>query len=156
MVMRENSRSYTQGRKKARHNSHQHQTSLPLNCKQEGHKKHILSCKTSFEVQPSKAQGKISRLNIALANLQPLDWISTDIFEKVISNGKRFYFLVKVDRASGFLSAYKLKSKKIKHVIEVLHNFSEAYCGPPYIITSEGGHHPNKIILLQISASALV
>ena len=67
-----------------------------------------------------------------------MDWISTDLAEKVLSNGKQVHFLLIVDRASGFLKVYKLRGTKTKHVIECLQDFNEIYCGPPYWLTSDG------------------
>ena len=58
------------------------------------------------KLQPSKAHGRSSGLSTSLINIQPMDWISTDICEKVLSYGKKYTFLVIVDRPSGFISAY--------------------------------------------------
>ena len=68
-----------------------------------------------------------------------MDWISTDLAEKVLSNGKKVHFLSIVDRASGFIKVYQLKGTKTRHVVECLQNFNEIYCGPPYWLTSDGG-----------------
>ena len=54
-----------------------------------------------------------------------MDWISTDLAEKVLSNGKKVYFLLIVDRASGFIKVYQLRGTKTKHVIECLQDFNE-------------------------------
>ena len=54
-----------------------------------------------------KAHTSTSGLAILLVNFKPMDSISTDIAEKVLSNGKKVHFLVIVDRSSGFISAYK-------------------------------------------------
>ena len=100
---------------------------------------HVQSCTRCLEIKPSKSQARASGLTISLRNLQPMDWISTDLAEKVLSNGKKVHFLLIVDRASGFLKVYQLRGTKTKHVIECLQNFNEIYCGPPYWITSVGG-----------------
>ena len=44
-----------------------------------------------------------------------------------------------VVRASGFVKVYQLRGTKTKHVISCLQEFVEAYCSPPYWITSNGG-----------------
>ena len=36
-----------------------------------------------------------------------------------------YYFMCIVDRASGFVSAYRLKVTKTKHIVDVLQNFYE-------------------------------
>ena len=93
---------------------------------------HVESCARCLELKPSKSQARASELTIPLLNLQPMDWISTDLAEKVLSNGKKIHFLIIVDRASGFLKVYQLRGTKTRHVIECLQNFIEIYCGPPY------------------------
>ena len=65
-------------------------------------------------------------------NLNPMDWLSTDLAQKVLRNGKKVNFLVIVDRASGFVRVYQLRGTKTKHIIQCLQEFGEAYCGPPY------------------------
>ena len=100
---------------------------------------HVQSCTRCLEIKPSKSQARASGLTISLRNLQPMDWISTDLAEKVLSNGKKIHFLLIVDRASGFVKVYKLRGTKTKHVIECLQDFNEIYCGPPYWLTSDGG-----------------
>merc|ERR1711867_356484 len=92
-----------------------------------------------LEIKPSKSQARASGLAISLRNLQPMDWISTDLAEKILSNGKKVHFLLIVDRASGFIKVYQLRGTKTKHVIECLEDFNEIYCGPPYWLTSDGG-----------------
>ena len=100
---------------------------------------HVQSCTRCLEIKPSKSQARASGLTISLRNLQPMDWISTDLAEKVLSNGKKVHFLLIVDRASGFIKVYQLRGTKTKHVIECLQDFNEIYCGPPYWLTSDGG-----------------
>ena len=68
-----------------------------------------------------------------------MDWISTDLAQKVLMNGKKVNFLVIVDRASRIFRVYQLRGTKTKHVVGCLQDFNEAYCGPPYWITSDGG-----------------
>ena len=65
-----------------------------------------------------------------------MDWLSADLAQKVLRNGKKVNFLVIVDRASGFVRVYQLRGTKTKHIIECLQKFVEAYCGPLYWITS--------------------
>ena len=74
-----------------------------------------------------------------MEKLNPMDWLSTDLAQKVLCNGKKVNFLVIVDRASGFVGVYQLRGTKTKHIIECLQEFVEAYYGPPYKITSNGG-----------------
>ena len=102
-------------------------------------KSHIYECKLSLELQPSKSQARASGLNIPVEKLNPMDWLSTDLAQKVLHNGKKVNFLVIVDRASGFVRVYQLSGTKTKHIIQCLQDFVEAYCGPPYWITSDGG-----------------
>ena len=97
------------------------------------------ACSCCLELQPSKPQAGASRLNIPMKNHNPMDWLSTDLTHKVLHNGKKVNFLVIVDRASGFVRVYQLRGTKTKHIIECLQEFVEAYCGPPYWITSDGG-----------------
>ena len=73
-----------------------------------------------------------------MVNLQPMDKISTDLAEKVLSNGKKVHFLVIVDRASRFIKVYPPKGTKTRYIVECLQNFNENYCGPPYLITCDG------------------
>ena len=68
-----------------------------------------------------------------------MDWLSTYLAKKVLSNGKKVNFLKIVDRASGFVRVYQLRGTKTKHVISCLQDFVGVYFGPPYIITSDGG-----------------
>ena len=77
-----------------------------------------------------------------------MDWLSTDICQKKLSNGKKANFLIIVDRASGFIRAYLLKGTKTRHVIEALQDYIDVYVGPPYWLTSDGG--PNlQLLMLQ-------
>ena len=80
---------------------------------------------------PSKSQARASGLNIPLQGLNPMDWLSTDLAEKKLSNGKKVHFLIIVDRASGFIRAYQLKGTKTRNVIEALQDFNDSYIGPP-------------------------
>ena len=102
-------------------------------------KAHVDACKWCLELQPSKPQACASGLNILVENLNPMDWLSTDLAQKVLRNGKKVNFLVIVDRASGFVRVYQLSGTNTKHIFECLQEFVEAYCGPPYWITSDGG-----------------
>ena len=85
-----------------------------------------------FGTATSKPQAHASGLKILMENLNPMDWLSTDLAQKVLSNGKKIIFLVIVDRASGFLKVYQLRGTRLKQVILCLQEFVEAYCGPPY------------------------
>ena len=89
----------------------------------------VKTCARCLEIQPSKSQACASSLTMPVKNLQPMDWISTDLAQKVLSNGKNVNFLVIVDRASGFVRVYQLRGTKTKHVIKCLQEFVEA----PYI-----------------------
>ena len=68
-----------------------------------------------------------------------MDCISTNLAQKVLKNGKKVTFLVIVDHASRFVKVYQLRGTKTKHIVWLLPNFNEVYCGPTYWITSEGG-----------------
>ena len=78
---------------------------------------------TAFQVT-----GKGLWSDYTIMNLQPMEWISTDLAEKVLSNGKKVHFLVIVDRVSGFVKVYQLRSTKTKHIVECLQNFNKIYC----------------------------
>ena len=58
---------------------------------------HVQSCARCLEIKPSKSQARASGLTIPLKNLQPMDWISTDLAEKVLTYGKKVHFLVIVE-----------------------------------------------------------
>ena len=83
-------------------------------------KAHIDNCKLCAELMPSKSQARSSGLSISLKNLKPMDWLSTDLAQKTLSNGKKINFLIIVDRSSGFIRVYKLKGTKTRNVIEAL------------------------------------
>merc|ERR1711867_298258 len=100
---------------------------------------HVESCKKCAELMPSKPQARASGLTIPLHGLNPMDWLSTDICQKKLSNVKKANFLIIVDRASGFIRAYLLKGTKTPHVIEALQDYINVYVGPPYWLTSDGG-----------------
>merc|ERR1711895_181681 len=102
-------------------------------------KAHIDSCKLCAELMPSKSQARSSGLSISMKNLRPMDWLSTDLAQKTLPNGRKINFLIIVDRVSGFIKVYKLKGTKIHHVIEALQDFNDCYAGPPYWLTSDGG-----------------
>ena len=68
-----------------------------------------------------------------------MDWVSTDLAQKILSDGKKVNFLVIVDQASGFVKVYQLKGTKTCNVISCLQDFNDIYCGPPYWLTSDGG-----------------
>ena len=68
-----------------------------------------------------------------------MDWLSTDLAQKTLSNGKKVNFLIIVDRASGFIRVYQLRGTKTRNVIEALQEFNDTYVGPPYWLTSDGG-----------------
>ena len=101
--------------------------------------RHIKECKACHELQPSKPEAKMTGLGIPLSSLQPMDWVCTDLMEKKFPSGKKHHYLCIVDRASGFVRAYKLPGTKTKHVISALQEYCEQYYGPPYILTSDGG-----------------
>ena len=61
-----------------------------------------------------------------------MDWLSTNIAQKTLSNGKKVNFLIIVDRASGFIRVYQLRGTKTRNVIEALQDFNDTYVGPPY------------------------
>merc|ERR1712237_94180 len=102
-------------------------------------KAHVDNCKLCAELMPSKSQARSSCLNIDIGSLQPMDWVSTDLAVKTLSNGKKVNFLIIVDRASGFLRVYQLKGTKTRNVIQALQDFNDCYAGPPYWLTSDGG-----------------
>ena len=104
-------------------------------------KVHIDNCKLCAELMPSKSQARSSGLNIPLENLQPMDWVSTELAQKTLSNGKKVNFLIIVDRASGFIRVYQLRGTKTHNVIDALQEFNNTYGGPPYWLTSDGGPH---------------
>ena len=58
---------------------------------------------------PYKSKARASGLTIPIENLQPMDWVSTDLAQKALSNGKKVNFLVIVDWASGFVKVYQLR-----------------------------------------------
>ena len=62
-------------------------------------KDHVDSCKLCAELMPSKSQARASGHNIPLEGLKPMDWLSTDLAQKTLSNGKKVNFLIIVDRA---------------------------------------------------------
>ena len=95
-------------------------------------KAHVDSCKLCAKLMPSKSQARSSGLNIPLENLQPMDWVSTDLAQKTLSNGKKVNFLIIVDKASGFIRVYQLRGTKTHNVIDALQEFNVTYCGPPY------------------------
>ena len=68
-----------------------------------------------------------------------MDWISTNLAQKVLGKGKKVNFLVIVIQASGFVRVYQLKGTKTKHVVWCLQDFNKVYCRPPYWLTSDGG-----------------
>ena len=80
-------------------------------------KQHVDSCPKCLELMPSKSQARASGLTIPIKNLQPMDWISTDLAQKVLSNGKKVNFLVIVNPASGFVKVYQLRGTRTKHVV---------------------------------------
>ena len=71
-------------------------------------KSHVDNCAKCLELMPSKSQARSSGLNIPIESLQPMDWVSTDLAQKILSNGKKVIFLVIVDRASSFVRVYQL------------------------------------------------
>ena len=97
-------------------------------------KQHVDSCPRCLDLQPSKSQARASGPTIPIKNLQPMDWISTDLAQKVLSNGKKVNFLVNVDKASGFVKVYQLRGTKTKHVVWFLQDFNYLYCGMPLLV----------------------
>ena len=83
---------------------------------------------------PSKSQARASGLPISIENLQPMDWVSTDLAQKVLSNGKKVNFLVIMDRASNFIRVYQLRGTKTRNVISCLQDYNDTYW-----LTSNGG-----------------
>ena len=102
-------------------------------------KAHVDQCKLCAELMPSKSQARSSGLNIPIESLKPMDWLSTDLAVKTLSNGKKVNFLLIVDRASGFIKVYQLRGTKTRNVIEALQEFNDTYVGPPYWLTLDGG-----------------
>ena len=102
-------------------------------------KSHVDSCPKCLELMPSKSQARSSGLNIPIKSLQPMDWVSTDLAQKVLSNGRKVNFLIIVDRAIGFLRVYHLRGTKTYNVIDALQDYNNTYCGPLYWLTSDGG-----------------
>ena len=102
-------------------------------------KAHVDQCKLCTELMPSKSQARSSGLNIPIESLKPMDWLSTDLAVKTLSNSKKVNFLLIVDRASGFIKVYQLRGTKTRNVIEALQEFNDTYVGPPYWLTSDGG-----------------
>ena len=99
---------------------------------------HVQGCKACHELQPSKSEAQMTGLGIPLSSLEPKDWVCTDLMEKTFPSGKKLYYLCIVDRASGFVRAYRLPGTKTRHVIAALQDYVEQYYGPPYILTSDG------------------
>ena len=75
-------------------------------------KDHVDSCKLCAELMPSKSQARASGLNIPLEGFNPMDWLSTNLAQKTLSNGKKVNFSIIVDRASGFIRVYQLRGTK--------------------------------------------
>ena len=88
---------------------------------------HMDNCQKCWELMPSKSQARSSGLPISFENLQPMDWVSTDLAQKVLSDGKKVNFLLIVDRASGFFKVYQLKGTKTRNVISCLQDFNDIY-----------------------------
>ena len=89
---------------------------------------------------PSKSQARSSGLNIPIESLQPMDWVSTDLAQKVLSNGRKVNFLIIVDRASSFLIVYQLRGTKTRNVIDALQDYNHTYCGPHTGLRQMGAH----------------
>merc|ERR1712240_104711 len=92
---------------------------------------HVESCKKCAELMPSKQQARASGLSIPIRGLHPMDWLSTDICQKKLSNRKKANFLIIVDRASGFIRAYHLKGTKTRNVIDAIQDYINVYIGSP-------------------------
>ena len=58
---------------------------------------------------------------------------------KKLFNGRKAYFIIILDRVSGFIRAYLLKGTKTRNIINALQDFIDTYVGPPYWLTSDGG-----------------
>ena len=69
---------------------------------------HVKECKACHELQPSKPEAQMTGLGIPLSSLEPMDWICTDLMEKKFRSRKKHHYLCIVDRASGFVRAFKL------------------------------------------------
>ena len=83
-------------------------------------KDHVDNCQKCWELMPSKSQARSSGLPVSIENLQPMDWVSTDLAQKVLSDGKKVNFLIIVYWASGFIKIYQLKGTKTRNVISCL------------------------------------
>ena len=68
-----------------------------------------------------------------------MDWLSTDLAQKTLLNGKKVHFLIIVERASGFIRVYQLRGTKTCNVIDALQEFNDTYVRPPYWLTSDRG-----------------
>ena len=83
---------------------------------------HVAKCKACFELLPSKSEAKMTGLGIPFSDLEPMDWLCTDLCEKKFQSGKKFHYLCIADRSSGFVRAYRLPGTKTRHIINALKN----------------------------------
>merc|ERR1712030_268897 len=101
---------------------------------------HISACRTCLVLMPSKSRTQALGLDVDIANLQPMDWLVTDLSESpAVPGGKKKDWIVVGDRYSGFCWAQELNSTKTDSIIDALNSFNRTYAGPPYHISSDGG-----------------
>ncbi len=55
-------------------------------------KANVDSCKLCAELMPPKSQARSSGLNISLKNLKPMDWLSTDLAQKLCQMERKLTF----------------------------------------------------------------
>ena len=56
-------------------------------------KGHVDNCQKCQELMPSKSQARSSGLPVSIEILQLIDWVSTDLAQKVLRNDKKVKFL---------------------------------------------------------------
>merc|ERR1712030_20097 len=101
---------------------------------------HIAACRTCLVLMPGKTRSQALGLDVDIADLQPMDWLVTDLFSSpAVSGGKKKDWIVIGDRHSGFCWAQELSSTKTNNIIDALNTFNREYSGPPYRISSDGG-----------------
>ena len=54
-------------------------------------KAHVDNCQKCWKLMPSMSQGRSSGLPVSIENLQPMDWVSRDLAQKVM-NGQHYPF----------------------------------------------------------------
>ena len=64
---------------------------------------HVAQCKSCLILMPSKTRTQALGLDVKLSDLEPMDWLVTDLFEsQAVSGGKNKNWIAIADRASGF------------------------------------------------------